>query len=242
MASMAYEDTLRLLLQNKFERIENLVQMNHAATLAVPSVLATIWGIDGWLNQFENVWILGIISIGLLLLWRYFAHYLDNDIAKTYIDIVKIENRLGVPPEISMFDRLIDSLTTNQKVKQLDDDQKVKFLECLNKNKMMGYRGHDKWDNIAFVLIGLCVVASISAVFHPVFLRIIHILLSHFQWIDYLTMDIAFFGLVFLFGLVITCITSKIFKNFAQFQRKPTELEIQFFYDKIITTKNCITD
>jgi len=39
---MASEETLRLLLQNKFDRIENLVQMNHAATLAVPSILATI--------------------------------------------------------------------------------------------------------------------------------------------------------------------------------------------------------
>jgi hypothetical protein len=44
---MAEPQTLRLLLQNKFDRIENLVQINHAATLAVPSVLAAIWGIDG---------------------------------------------------------------------------------------------------------------------------------------------------------------------------------------------------
>ena len=46
MQGMPYEDTIRLLLQNKFERIENLVQMNHAATLAIPSVLVTIWGIS----------------------------------------------------------------------------------------------------------------------------------------------------------------------------------------------------
>jgi hypothetical protein len=80
--------------------------MNHAATLAIPSVLAAIWGINGWLNRFENVWVLSITSFGLLLLWRYFAHYLDNDISKTYIEIIKIENLLKVPQEISLFNNI----------------------------------------------------------------------------------------------------------------------------------------
>jgi hypothetical protein len=46
MASMISNETLHLLLQNKFDRIENLVQMNHAATLAIPSIIAAIWGIS----------------------------------------------------------------------------------------------------------------------------------------------------------------------------------------------------
>jgi hypothetical protein len=166
---MAEPDTLRLLLQNKFDRIENLVQMNHAATLAIPSVLATIWGIEGGLNGFQNARIISIISIGLLLIWRYFAHYVDNDIAKTYVDVVKIEDRLGMPSNLSLYENNVDSLTNykncgkgtqkhlllNQKLKELCSNHKIKFFECLYEKKKMGYRGHKEWDVVAILIISL---------------------------------------------------------------------------------------
>jgi hypothetical protein len=92
---------------------------------------------------------------GLLLVWRYFAHYLDRDIAKTYIDVVKIENRLGVPRELTLFNNFIESLTEemgkneNKKVelfekniKKIDDVERIKFLKGLYKKSKMGYRGH----------------------------------------------------------------------------------------------------
>ena len=107
MASMTEGEKLKLLLQNKCDRIENLVQMNHAGTLAIPSVLATIWGREGGLDNFRHAWILSIISIGLLLIERYFAHYLNDDSAKIYIEAVNIENLLHVPIRISLFSNLI---------------------------------------------------------------------------------------------------------------------------------------
>jgi hypothetical protein len=102
-----------------------------------------------------------------VLLWRYFAHYLDDDIAKTYIDVIKIENQLEVPSSISLYDNLVDSLTDfkefskknqknkiwNQSLKQLSDDKKVKSFEWLYQNKKMGYRGHNKWDFFALLII-----------------------------------------------------------------------------------------
>jgi hypothetical protein len=239
---MASEATLHILLQNKFDRVENLVQMNHAATLAVPSILATIWCIEGGLDNFRNVWILSIISIGLVLIWRYFAHFLDNGIAGTYIDIFKIECRLEVPPDLSIFNNLIDKLTTNQKVKQLDDDQKIKCLKCLYKKKKMGYRGHDKWDKAAYILIFVFVVVSTFTIFYPILIKTIHKLLPHFQVVVSLILKIAFFGIVFLFGLVITCVIWKIFKAITPIQRNPTEPEIQLYYDKITTPKKDISD
>jgi hypothetical protein len=171
MVSDGYYDTLRLLLQNKFDRIENLVKINHQSTVAVPAVLATIWGVEGDLNNFQNVWILCIISIALLLIWRYFAHFVDNGIAKNYVDIVKIEEILGVPSHISLYENIIDSLTDvkscakstqqfrelNQLLKGMCTCHKKRFFECLYEKQKMGYRGHDKWDFIAFCIVFLCI-------------------------------------------------------------------------------------
>lgn len=184
---MAYEDTLRLLLQNKFDRIENLVQMNHAATLAVPSVLATIWGIEGGLDNFRNAWILSIISIGLLLIWRYFAHYLDDDIVKTYLDIVKIENLMGIPSNLSLFENLIDKFQSTflctqknpdeeffQSIKTLNPEKKLAFLDCLIQEKKLGRRGHDLWDNLATLLSGIFFLIIITTLrFFPSLFAII---------------------------------------------------------------------
>lgn len=189
LASMTEAEPLRLLLQNKFDRIENLVQMNHAATLAVPSVLAAIWGISLKENGFEVTPILCFISIGLLLVWRYFAHYLDRDIAKTYIDVVKIENRLGVPRELSLFNNFIESLTEemgkneNKKVelfekniKKIDDVERIKFLKGLYKKSKMGYRGHKKWDWVAMSFIFIFLIGSLFSriIYHFMIFRIVY--------------------------------------------------------------------
>lgn len=237
---MTLADTHRILLQNKFDRVENLVQVNNQATLAIPAILGAIWGIEGGLDNFQNALILSVISIGLILIWRYFAHYIDNDIVNTYIDIIRIENLLGVPTELAMFDKFVDdSLAPDQK-RRLDNDQKIMFLEGLNKKKLMRYRGHDKWDKVAFGLIGLCVVVSILAVFHPILLKIIRMLHLHLQWVDFFVIEIGFFGFALLFGFLITVIISKIFKNIAPIHRDPTESEIQICYERIITAKNGI--
>jgi hypothetical protein len=121
LASMTEAETLRLLLQNKFDRVENLVQMNHAATLAVPSVLATIWGIEGGLDNFQNARILSIISIGLVLVWRYFAHYLDCDITGTYNQIIDLEQKLRVPTELSLFQNLFLKIKVKPELNNLCD-------------------------------------------------------------------------------------------------------------------------
>jgi hypothetical protein len=216
--------------------------MNHAATLAIPSVLATIWGIEGGLDNFRNAWILSIISIGLILIWRYFAHYVDNNIASTYIDIVSVENLLRVPHGVSIFSKIVEDSLTFDQISKLDNDQKVGFLKCLNKNKLMQPRGHDNWDKIAFWLIGLFVVVSIFAVFHPIMSKIVKMLHLHFQWTDFLVIEIEFLGFALLFGLVITVIISKIFTNYIPIQKDPKNFEIQMCYDKIITLKNCNID
>ncbi len=159
---MASEETLRLLLQNKFDRIENLVKMNHAATLAVPSVLAAIWGISWEKNGSYMDPVLCIISIGLLLVWRYFAHYIDNDVTSYYSQILRFEKKLEIPKEFSIYpgviSRILESLNNKQLLENANElslDQRIELIDQLYERKLMGYRGHDNWDFFAFFLIFL---------------------------------------------------------------------------------------
>ena len=187
---MTEAETLRLLLQNKFDRIENLVQMNHAATLAVPSVLATIWGIEGGLNNFRNAWILSIISIGLLIIWRYFAHYLDSDIVEKYLEIVKIENQLHVSITFALFNNLIDTFQKNwicipkdsdekilRFIKSIPSEKRLALLKLLSNDKKMGSRGHDFLDAIAIMLAGFFfLIVFLQIGFFSIFIGVVIIL------------------------------------------------------------------
>jgi hypothetical protein len=171
LASMSCEqETLRVILQNKFDRIENLVQMNHAATLAVPSVLAAIWGISIKDNGIDMIPVLCLISIGLLLTWRHFAHYIDCDIASNYSQIMQLEKQLEIPRENSIFCGLIKKIMDPIEKKLKSDeynsilksamdlckDQRIKLIETLEENHNLGYRGHNIWDWVSYVVIIGC--------------------------------------------------------------------------------------
>jgi hypothetical protein len=186
---MAYEDTLRLILQNAYDRKENLVQINTQATLAIPTIIVAIWGIDGGLNNFRNAWILSIISIGLISIWRYFAHYIDNDIARIYIEIVKAENRLGVPADLSFFNNFIRSLKKNQTKLEIDDNKKVKLLVDLCKNNLMGFRGHNKWDILALLLIDISLTISLHGFLGILIIIIIVSLICYTLFVPYLSIQ-----------------------------------------------------
>jgi hypothetical protein len=159
--------------------------------LAIPSVLAALWGIEGGLDNFRNAWTLSIISIGLVLIWRYFSHYLDDDIVKTYIDVVKIENRLHVPLKISLFNNLIESFQHIRICSEMDPDEelfqfiknlvpekRINFFECLLNDKKMGARGHDKCEWIALILTVIFSIGIITKFgFIPIMVVFIAILL-----------------------------------------------------------------
>lgn len=171
------QETLRVLLQNKFDRIENLIQMNHAATLAVPSILAAIWGVSLNEKGFVMIPVLCIISIFLLWIWRYFAHYLDDDVAKNYVEIATIEERIGLFqdfPELTIFQNVLNSLNLSDTFKVTISErpatEKIQFFDLMYKEKKMGYRGHEKWDTIAFLLIFVFSILGIFFIVLPVML------------------------------------------------------------------------
>jgi hypothetical protein len=195
---MPTEDTLRLLLQNKFDRIEKLVNMNHTATLAIPSVLAAIWAIDIRGTHSENIWILCVISIILLLIWRSFAHYLDNDIAGIYPQVLQLEKELSIlPQKCSIFVGLIRGLIKKfhsnklqEKIDTLSDDEKIEFIEQLCQNKRLGYRGHLWWDLITLLIIDIFTTILLQGSFGLFVIIIVVLIIGYKLSQDYFPIQI----------------------------------------------------
>jgi hypothetical protein len=108
---IASEETLRLLLQKTIERNDSLVKMNHEATLAIPTILGAVWGI--LINSRDGtiaISIFALITIGILLSWRYFAHYIDDDVASNYSRIIFLEYQLKISKDCSIFNNLISGI------------------------------------------------------------------------------------------------------------------------------------
>ncbi len=162
---MASDETLQLLLQNILDRNENLVKINNEATLAIPKILGILWGISIKLNEDFNILLLCLISIVLLVFWRYFAHYIDDDIAKNYSRILQIEKELKIQKNCSIYPGLIRGIMGHLKNKQLLEevsdlcsDQRIWLINQLYENKLMGSRGHRFWDGVSYIIICFCVV------------------------------------------------------------------------------------
>jgi len=155
---MAEQETFRLLLQNTMERNDGLVRINHEMTIAIPTILGIVWGVVAGLTSNSNVIVyFAIITISILLLWRYFAHYIDDDIAGNYSKILQLEKNLEIPIECSIYPGVLEKISKKDEShkKGKIEDVNIKLIDQLWKEKQLGYRGHDKWDKVAFVLIFL---------------------------------------------------------------------------------------
>jgi hypothetical protein len=166
MASMAEPETLRLLLQKMMERNDGLVKINHESTIAIPTILSAIWGITSYIDATSKVNtlpFLAIISIFILLTWRGFAHYIDNDIAGNYSKIMRIEDHLEIPEDCSIYRGLMHGITKSfdkqlqENAADLRNEQKIELISRLNEEKLLGSRGHDKWDYFALFLIDIAI-------------------------------------------------------------------------------------
>lgn len=150
MASMAEPETLRLLLKSTLDRNEGLIKINHEATLAIPTILGIAWGILINFKGGSVILTMTIVSIAILLIWRFLAHYIDNDIASNYSRIMQLEKKLEIPKESSIFCGLIKIITSPikkqlekekivKKAMDLSENERIKLIETLYENKKMGY-------------------------------------------------------------------------------------------------------
>jgi hypothetical protein len=156
MSEWPDEENLRLLLQINYDRVNHLANIIHASNGFVVGLLAAILAFDVTKIPFLIVAI-GIFSI---VIWRWYASYVDDDIIKTYGFIIKIERRMpNLPKEFTLAFRSIENL-------RISDDKKKKYkenfyheldeiLELILERKI-NLRGQDKMNWLAVSLgIGL---------------------------------------------------------------------------------------
>lgn len=83
------------------------------------------------------------ISIVLLVLWRWYTHYLDNTMCDLYPDLVFFEGKLSCPPQYGTLAYLKSSLGDIGKLLDtVPNEQRPQVIRELVKDKLMGGRGH----------------------------------------------------------------------------------------------------
>jgi hypothetical protein len=235
---MAEPETLRLLLQKTIERNDGLVKINHETTLAIPTILGVVWTILVGFGNIDAISLFASITIGILLIWRYYAHCIDDDIASNYSRIMRFEKKLLIPKELSIYCGLIKKIlrplksqfknfkTIEENAIKLDENERIRFVNWLYDNKMMGYRGHRIWDHIAFILIFLFTIISLSAAFQ-FFFNPVHMIHPHYLMPLILIIQIAFFGFSLLIGVLLTFFIVIVFQNNTPIQKDPNSDELK---------------
>ena len=110
-------------------------------------------------NSFLIIFTINL-SVILLILWRYYIHYIDNDIVKNYSRLVFFENALAnfksTPNEQTIFYNLTKDFPgwiEWIKLKNPDWNEQYEAFCNLIKMKKMGPRGQEIFDKIAVYLI-----------------------------------------------------------------------------------------
>lgn len=111
------------------------------------------------------------ISIGIILLWRFLVHQIDNDIAKNYPRMIFYEHALtgfeSTPTEQSMFYNLTENFPRWKEIAAVSTwNEQYRAFNILSKKKKLGERGHQNLDKIAIWVSGFLlfldfVIASI---------------------------------------------------------------------------------
>ncbi len=169
------------------------------------------------------------IAIIVLIIWRFYSHYIDDDIVKGYRKLIYLEHDLEVSRKVSLLSNLekddgspgLARLKIYAEIEssgQCDDqkfERKMKIIDELIKKKKMGYRGHF-WFN--FLTVSLITALLLIEVW---FISITKTILDSNQ--------LFYFG---LFGLALIIILS----FYCGMKRRLSFLSI----DNKIRLKNCL--
>jgi len=102
------------------------------------------------------------LSTFILALWRLYARYIDNGIAKTYPEIMYYEQILGVGSDAGMENQIAGQKEFNREVfrevfAQLSSGQRQQLVRHLVKDRHIGRRGHLPIDFGVFVFLVILV-------------------------------------------------------------------------------------
>jgi hypothetical protein len=156
MSEWPDEKNLQLLLQINYERVNHLANIIHASNGFLIGFLGVIFTFEITKIPFLIV-VIGICSI---VIWRWYASYVDDNIVKTYGFIIKIERRIpNFPKEFTLAFRSIENLRIcSERKKKYKENFYVDLDEILEliQDKKINPRGHDKMKWLAVSLgVGL---------------------------------------------------------------------------------------
>jgi len=182
-------ETARLMLQIYHDRSNQLVNILNAFNgfmLAFIGGLLAFVGSSAFSNsECKNVssdslissgclnpWPLFIainIAIIVLILWRFYAHYIDDDIIRMYSKILSCENNVDVDFDASLLKSLIIQYGIEdefQKFRQDKEFRKRKYLEIFNRieNDDVPERGHRILDWLAYISCSVLCILEFSLI------------------------------------------------------------------------------
>ena len=183
----------------------------------------------GSCDQTQAPWVIIIainIAIIVMIIWRYYAHYIDNDIASCYQKIFWFEHQVGVKPDLTLLCNFEVKTLKLKKCKPytayipngLCDDQKFEkryeVFTKLNEKNLMGSRSQDHFDFLILFVVGSLLIIEIG-------------LLPHNSILSYFTYWILFIiYIIFLSGLFIP-------NKYISIQRNPNEKQIEQIINEI---------
>lgn len=169
-------ENARFFFKDIEDRNNQMIAIMHQYTGYVIISISLIWTVISivFTLAYENkclsisqiIGVLSVIalnsSIILLMVWRYYIHYVDNEIVKNYPRLICFEHALiGFPITSncpSIFNQLVQKIPCWKEWFEKHDtnwDYQYYIIKQLVNSKRMGYRGHNLFDNITFYLCGV---------------------------------------------------------------------------------------
>ena len=102
------------------------------------------------------------LSCVVFIFWRWYAKYLDINIASLYPEIMSYESILGVKSDTGISGYILNNIFKNKingnrrsDIEELNDEQRISLANQLVDVKRIGTRGHQKIDNLCLIAIFL---------------------------------------------------------------------------------------
>jgi hypothetical protein len=154
--SNSRNENLRSILVVAYERVNHLSTVNQTNTTIFGAILIGLFAIF-----WQDLFILAMISVPLIMIWRIYARYIDNDIIRQYGKIISCEKDLLMPEKVSLMNALIEGFPHYRKNEYSDLSEEEKFDQFiyLIKTKQISHRQHDYFDLIAVIGIFFYLIA-----------------------------------------------------------------------------------
>lgn len=124
------------------------------------------------------LFVAALLSSIVVILWRLYTHYLDNQIAGYYSSLIFCEKKLCIPDDLSMWGHFLrrfkdKCLSLRQEALSLCAEQRRRAVSDLVEDKRYGCRGHNTFNIIAFGFIFVVWALTLClGCWHPIVLAL----------------------------------------------------------------------